>query len=157
TNISSSAQPSRHNTDRRSRRTRRSKDREAVLFRELPRFRNSRERIPETCVTKRSTGIERRGMPRPPASADGCKLANDGRHDPDKPIGQLSLVAFLMAERRPLTARDVKGNVEGYSEMSDEAFARRFYSDRAELTALGVPLTSQRDEFTGEELYTLRS
>ena len=41
--------------------------------------------------------------------------------------------------------------------MSDEAFARRFYSDRAELTALGVPLDSQRDEFTGEELYTLRS
>jgi proteasome accessory factor C len=62
-----------------------------------------------------------------------------------------------MAERRLLTARDVKSNVEGYSEMSDEAFARRFYSDRAELTALGVPLQSQRDEFTGEELYTLRS
>jgi proteasome accessory factor C len=69
----------------------------------------------------------------------------------------LSLVAFLMAERRPLTARDVKQNVEGYQEMSDEAFARRFYSDRAELIALGVPLNSQRDEFTGEELYTLRS
>jgi proteasome accessory factor BC len=78
-------------------------------------------------------------------------------HDTDKLIRQLSLVAFLMAERRPLTARDVKGNVEGYSEMSDEAFARRFYSDRAELLALGVPLDSQRDEFTGEELYTLRS
>jgi proteasome accessory factor BC len=62
-----------------------------------------------------------------------------------------------MAERRPITARDVKGNVEGYSEMSDEAFARRFYSDRAELQALGVPLESQRDEFTGEELYTMRS
>jgi len=62
-----------------------------------------------------------------------------------------------MAERRPLTARDVKQNVEGYSEMSDEAFARRFYADRQELTALGVPLRSQRDEFTGEELYTLRS
>ncbi|MBA3427731.1 MAG: WYL domain-containing protein [Actinobacteria bacterium] len=78
-------------------------------------------------------------------------------HDTDKLIRQLSLVAFLMAERRPLTARDVKGNVEGYSEMSDEAFARRYYSDRAELIALGVPLHSQRDEFTGEELYTLRS
>jgi proteasome accessory factor C len=78
-------------------------------------------------------------------------------HDTDKLIRQLSLVAFLMAERRPLTARDVKGNVEGYSEMSDEAFARRYYSDRAELLALGVPLHSQRDEFTGEELYTLRS
>ena len=78
-------------------------------------------------------------------------------HDTDKLIRQLSLVAFLMAERRALTARDVKSNVEGYSEMSDEAFARRFYSDRAELVALGVPLHSQRDEFTGEELYTLRS
>src|SRR3989440_8967950 len=78
-------------------------------------------------------------------------------HDTDKLIRQLSLVAFLMAERRPLTARDVKSNVEGYSEMSDEAFARRFYSDRAELIALRVPLHSQRDEVTGEELYTLRS
>src|SRR5438552_15403107 len=78
-------------------------------------------------------------------------------HDTDKLIRQLSLVAFLMAERRALTARDVKSNVEGYSEMSDEAFARRFYSDRAELLALGVALHSQRDEFTGEELYTLRS
>jgi len=78
-------------------------------------------------------------------------------HDTDKLIRQLSLVAYLMAERRPITARDVKSNVEGYSEMSDEAFARRFYSDRAELLALGVPLQSQRDEFTGEELYTLRS
>ena len=78
-------------------------------------------------------------------------------HDTDKLIRQLSLVAFLMAERRPLTARDVKGHVEGYSEMSDEAFARRFYSDRAELVGLGVPLHSQRDEFTGEELYTVRS
>src|SRR3989304_2095083 len=78
-------------------------------------------------------------------------------HDTDKLIRQLSLVAFLMAERRPLTARDVKGNVEGYSEMSDEAFARRFSPARAERLALGVPLQSQRDEFPGEELYTLRS
>jgi proteasome accessory factor BC len=77
-------------------------------------------------------------------------------HDTDKLIRQLSLVAFLMAERRPLTAREVKQHVEGYSEMSDEAFARRFYADRAELLALGVPLHSQRDEFTGEELYTLK-
>jgi predicted DNA-binding transcriptional regulator YafY len=78
-------------------------------------------------------------------------------HDTDKLIRQLSLVAYLMAERRAITARDVKTNVEGYQEMSDEAFARRFYSDRAELIGLGVPLESQRDEFTGEELYTLRS
>ncbi len=76
-------------------------------------------------------------------------------HDGDKLIRQLSLVAYLMAERRPVTARDAKGAVEGYREMSDEAFARRFYADRAELLALGIPLRSQRDEFTGEELYTL--
>src|SRR5437773_11304068 len=62
-----------------------------------------------------------------------------------------------MAERRPITARDVKSNVEGYSEISDEAFARRYYSDRAELLALRVPLQSQRDEFTVEEVYTLLS
>jgi proteasome accessory factor C len=76
-------------------------------------------------------------------------------HDGDKLIRQLSLVAYLMAERRPVTARDAKNAVEGYAEMSDEAFARRFYADRAELSALGIALTSQRDEFTGEELYTL--
>src|SRR3954454_25377805 len=62
-----------------------------------------------------------------------------------------------MAERRLLTGRAVKSNVKGYPEKSDEAFARRFYSARPELIALGVPLQSQRDEFTGEELYTLRS
>src|SRR5919109_2540642 len=78
-------------------------------------------------------------------------------HDTDKLIRQLSLVAFLMAERRLLTAREEHHLVGGYSEMSKEASARRFYSDRAELHALGIPLQSQRDEFTGEELYTLRS
>jgi predicted DNA-binding transcriptional regulator YafY len=87
----------------------------------------------------------------------GAERIGTVSHDTDKLIRQLSLVAFLMAERRPLTARDIKSTVEGYSEMSDEAFARRFYSDRSELLALGVPLHSQRDEFTGEELYTLRS
>jgi proteasome accessory factor BC len=77
-------------------------------------------------------------------------------HDADKLIRQLSLVAYLMAEQRPVTSRDVKNNVEGYANMGDEAFARRYYADRSELQALGVPVTSGRDEFTGEELYTLR-
>src|SRR6476646_5488558 len=61
-----------------------------------------------------------------------------------------------MAEQRPVTARDVKNNVEGYANMGDEAFARRYYADRSELQGLGVPITSGRDEFTGEELYNLR-
>ena len=60
-------------------------------------------------------------------------------HDGDKLIRQLSLVAYLMAERRPVTARDVKNAVEGYYDMSDEAFARRFYADRAELLAARHP------------------
>jgi predicted DNA-binding transcriptional regulator YafY len=77
-------------------------------------------------------------------------------HDSDKLIRQLSLVAYLMAEQRPVTARDVKNNVEGYANMGDEAFARRYYADRSELQGLGVPITSGRDEFTGEELYNLR-
>ena len=77
-------------------------------------------------------------------------------HDADKLIRQLSLVAYLMAEQRPITARDVKTNVEGYANMGDEAFARRFFADRSELKALGVPIDSARDEFTGEELYNLR-
>jgi len=77
-------------------------------------------------------------------------------HYSDKPIRRLSLVAYLMAEQRPVTARDVKNNVEGYANMGDEAFARRYYADRSELQGLGVPITSGRDEFTGEELYNLR-
>ena len=77
-------------------------------------------------------------------------------HDADKLIRQLSLVAYLMAEHRPVTARDVKQHVEGYSDMGDEAFARRYYADRRELTDLGIPISSGRDEFTSEELYSLR-
>jgi proteasome accessory factor C len=61
-----------------------------------------------------------------------------------------------MAEQRPVTARDVKLRVEGYANMGDEAFARRFYADRSELQGLGVPIASVRDEFTSEELYSLR-
>ena len=73
----------------------------------------------------------------------------------DKLVRQLSLVAYLMSTRRPVTARDVRESVEGYAEMGDDAFARRFYADRTELLGLGVPLQSNRNEDTGEELYTL--
>ena len=75
---------------------------------------------------------------------------------PDKLIRQLSLVAFLMAGRRPLTARDVKQNVEGYQEMSDEAFARRFYSDRAGRSRSGTAELAAR-RVHRRRLYTLRS
>ena len=60
--------------------------------------------------------------------------------DTEKLIRQLSLISFLMAERRPITALEIKQEVEGYSGMNDDAFARRFYADRAELESLGIEL-----------------
>ena len=60
--------------------------------------------------------------------------------DTEKLIRQLSLISFLMAERRPVTALEIKQEVEGYSGMNDDAFARRFYADRAELESLGIEL-----------------
>ena len=43
-----------------------------------------------------------------------------------------------MAERRPVTAPEIRQAVEGYSGMNEDAFARRFYADRAELESLGI-------------------
>ena len=59
--------------------------------------------------------------------------------DTEKLIRQLSLISYLMAERRPVTATEIRRDVEGYSDMTEDAFARRFYADRAELDALGHP------------------
>lgn len=64
--------------------------------------------------------------------------------DTDKLIRQLSLISYLMAERRPVTAPEIRRDVEGYSAMNEDAFARRFYADRAELEALGIQLSVDR-------------
>ena len=99
--------------------------------------------------------------------------------DTEKLIRQLSLISFLMAERRPVSALEIKQDVEGYSQMNDEAFARRFYADRAELESLGINLKVDKPaegyyeaenyslppenfylsaiEFTDEELGALRT
>jgi proteasome accessory factor BC len=99
--------------------------------------------------------------------------------DTEKLIRQLSLISFLMAERRPVSALEIKQDVEGYSQMNDEAFARRFYADRAELESLGIQLKVDKPaegyyeaenyslppenfylpaiEFTSEELGALRT
>jgi predicted DNA-binding transcriptional regulator YafY len=77
--------------------------------------------------------------------------------DTEKLIRQLSLISFLMAERRPVSALEIKQDVEGYSEMNDDAFARRFYADRAELDALGISLKVEKppEGYFEAELYTL--
>jgi len=78
--------------------------------------------------------------------------------DTEKLIRQLSLISYLMAERRPVTALDIKRDVEGYSGMNEDAFARRFYADRAELESLRIPLTVEKplDGVAEQENYSLR-
>ena len=77
--------------------------------------------------------------------------------DTEKLIRQLSLISFLMAERRPVSALEIKQDVEGYSQMNDEAFARRFYADRAELESLGIQLKVDKpaEGFYEAENYSL--
>src|SRR5690348_10311694 len=78
--------------------------------------------------------------------------------DTEKLIRQLSLISYLMAERRPVTAMEIRRDVEGYSGMNEDAFARRFYADRSELEALGIQLTVERpaDGAAEQENYSLR-
>src|ERR671926_31570 len=78
--------------------------------------------------------------------------------DTEKLIRQLSLISYLMAERRPVTALEIRRDVEGYSGMNEDAFARRFYADRAELESLGIHLTVDRplDGVAEQENYSLR-
>jgi proteasome accessory factor BC len=78
--------------------------------------------------------------------------------DTEKLIRQLSLISYLMAERRPVTALEIRRDVEGYSTMNEDAFARRFYADRSELDSLGIVLTVERpvDGIAEQENYSLR-
>src|SRR6201984_267303 len=64
--------------------------------------------------------------------------------DTEKLIRQLSLISYLMAERRPVTAPEIRRDVEGYSAMNEDAFARRFYADRSELESLGIALAVEK-------------
>ncbi|MGZ5359998.1 MAG: helix-turn-helix transcriptional regulator [Solirubrobacterales bacterium] len=79
--------------------------------------------------------------------------------DTEKLIRQLSLISFLMAQGRPASALEIKREVEGYSGMNDDAFARRFYADRAELESLGITLQVEKpgESMQGyeSELYSL--
>lgn len=80
-----------------------------------------------------------------------------GQRDDDKLVRQLSLVAFLMAQQRPVTAEEIHEAVEGYGGMSEQAFLRRFYSDRSELEGVGLKLAVERpsdDPFQGD-LYAM--
>src|SRR5580704_14448677 len=77
--------------------------------------------------------------------------------DTEKLIRQLSLISYLMAERRPVTAPEIRRDVEGYSVMNEDAFARRFYADRSELESLGISLSVEKpqDGQVEQENYSL--
>ncbi|MDE3130660.1 MAG: WYL domain-containing protein, partial [Acidobacteriota bacterium] len=77
--------------------------------------------------------------------------------DTEKLIRQLSLISYLMAERRPVTAPEIRRDVEGYSVMNEDAFARRFYADRSDLEALGIVLSVEKpqDGQVEQEQYSL--
>src|ERR1700749_4639750 len=85
------------------------------------------------------------------------KVSRKLAKDTEKLIRQLSLISYLMAERRPVTATEIRRDVEGYSDMTEDAFARRFYADRAELDALGIHLSVDKpaDGFSEQENYSL--
>ncbi len=77
--------------------------------------------------------------------------------DDDKLVRQLSLLAFLMSQQRPVTADEIHEAVEGYGGMTEQAFLRRFYADRSEIEAMGLRLAVERpgdDPFQGD-LYAL--
>jgi proteasome accessory factor C len=105
----------------------------------------------------------------PQRAAQRCIGPSDAEHarsiverhmakDTEKLIRQLSLISYLMAERRPVTALEIRRDVEGYSGMNEDAFARRFYADRAELESLGIQLTVDKPLDAGgeQETYSLR-
>ncbi len=86
-----------------------------------------------------------------------ASILPDVAKDTEKLIRQLSLISFLMANGRPVSALEIKREVEGYSSMNDDAFARRFYADRAELDSLGISLQVEKpaEGFFEAELYAL--
>ncbi len=90
--------------------------------------------------------------------AVGFYLSRPMAKDTEKLIRQLSLISYLMAERRPVTALEIRRDVEGYSGMNEDAFARRFYADRSELESLRIQLTVERpaDGAAEQENYSLR-
>src|ERR1700709_1813205 len=89
---------------------------------------------------------QRAARPRPHGAVPGGRFyrAVAMAQDTEKLIRQLSLISDLMAERRPVTALEIRRDVEGYSGMNEDAFARRFYADRAELNDLSIRLTVER-------------
>ena len=76
--------------------------------------------------------------------------------DADKLVRRLSLVALLLSRGgHPASVAEIREKVEGYPTMTDDAFKRRFYEDRAELAGLGIQIAAEPDQEGAGELYSL--
>ncbi len=64
----------------------------------------------------------------------------------------VNLTILLLSSRRFLPKHHIRAVVEGYRDMSDEAFDRMFERDKDELRSLGVPIdTGSNDAFFDDE------
>src|SRR3954452_8485147 len=117
-----------------------------------------RETLPPRRITAKSGPTLCREKVGGPIPGGPFYRANHMAKDTEKLIRQLSLISYLMAERRPVTALEIRRDVAGYSGMNEDAFARRFYADRAELDSLGIQLTVDKplDGVAEQENYSLR-
>ena len=106
----------------------------------------------QICANSAGAGAARSRRPR-----SATRVRKRMAKDTEKLIRQLSLISYLMAERRPVTAPEIRRDVEGYSVMNEDAFARRFYADRSELEALGIVLAVEKpvDGLVEQENYSL--
>ncbi len=76
--------------------------------------------------------------------------------DADKLVRRLSLVAMLLSRGgQPVSAEQIRERVEGYPTMTEDAFKRRFYEDRAELERLGIAIAAEPAPEGGGEMYRL--
>ena len=77
--------------------------------------------------------------------------------DADKLVRRLSLVALLLSRRgQPVSVAQIRGSVEGYPTMTEDAFKRRFYEDRTELAGLGIRIAAGPDaQAAAGETYSL--
>ncbi len=76
--------------------------------------------------------------------------------DADKLVRRLSLVAMLLSRGgQPVGGEQIRQCVEGYPMMTDDAFKRRFYEDRAELARLGINIVAEPGAEGGAEVYRL--
>ncbi len=75
-----------------------------------------------------------------------CASLKSMRREEEKLVRQLSLVAFLLSKPRPRTAHEIREWVEGYADMSDETFTRRFYADRTDLARIGIDIRVVSDQ-----------